>query len=168
MRIKSIATLLLLTGLSLSACVTPTPAALPTTAAPITVTATEPPTASPTLQAAALPSATSQPASLPLATPISAEPAAGICAEAEGETAVVEIFPDIPSPRCLKVTADQRLVVINRGDTDISLGLGSLAAVVRPGEEHTLDMPFGEYLAPGVHRLQAEPYSGPEVWLAGD
>jgi hypothetical protein len=46
---------------------------------------------------------------------------------------VVEIFPDIPSPRGLKVTAAQRLVVVNRTDGEISVALGAMQAVIQPG-----------------------------------
>jgi len=155
----------LLAILLLAGCAAPPPASLPATPPPVTPTSEPAPLASPT------PMPTNQitrPFEPALATPASAEPAAGICMEAEGETAVVEIFPDIPAPRCLKVTAAQRLVVVNRTDSQISVSLGALAAVIQPGEQQELDRRFGEYLAPGVHRVKVEPYSGPEVWLQGD
>ena len=83
--------LLFLTALLLAACVTATPASLPA--------ATQPP-ATPTRPLASPTPEPTNPSTRPfepaLATPASAEPAAGICMEAEGETAVVEIFPDIP------------------------------------------------------------------------
>jgi hypothetical protein len=164
----------LLAILLLAACATPTPASLPATAAPSTPTALPAsPPASPTAAAAALPTSAlathpTRPFELDLATPVSAEPAAGICMEPEGDTAVVEIYPDAPAPRCLKVTALQRLVLVNRTESEISVSLGALAAIVLPGEEYTLDRSFGEYLAPGVHRVQVTPYFGPEVWLQGE
>ena len=95
-------------------------------------------------------------------------PAAGICAEAEGEWATVQIAPDMPSPRCLKVTREQRLKVINGADTRVQIQLGPYALELPPGMEGTLDAPFGNFLAPGVHRVLASPYSGPEVWLIED
>jgi hypothetical protein len=102
-----------------------------------------------------------------LATPYADSPAAGICAEAPGEAVIsVEIFPDIPSPRCLKVTADQKLQVINRTDSALQLSLGRLEQKLQPQAETVLDAPFGDYLAPGVHILRAEPFSGPEILLA--
>ena len=57
--------------------------------------------------------------------------------------------------------------MVNRTDSEISVSLGALAAVIQPGEQQELSRSFGEYLAPGVHRMQATPYSGPEVWLQG-
>lgn len=92
-------------------------------------------------------------------------PAAGICAEAEGEWATVQIAPDTPSPRCLKVTREQRLKVINGTQAVVQIKLGEFALELQPGTEGTLEMPFGQYLAPGVHQILASPYSGPELWL---
>ncbi len=101
-----------------------------------------------------------------LATPYADSPAAGICAEAPGEAVIsVEIFPDIPSPRCLKVSADQKLRVVNRTDSALQLSLGRLEQTLQPQAETVLDAPFADYLAPGVHILRAEPFSGPEILL---
>ncbi len=140
----------------LTSCAWSTPAALPAT-----------PTAPPAQTAA--PSPTSLPptlAALPLATPYSDQPAAGICAEFPGEPVVtVEIMPDIPAPRCLKVTAEQRLRVVNRTDSALALKLGDLPASLQTNTEYTFDQPFGKLLAPGVHVLEAAPYFGPEIWL---
>lgn len=151
--------LLLLACLLLSACAQFTPTAAPSsqaairpyeTAAPTVTTSNAPPT----------------PASLPLATPYSDQPAAGVCAEYPGETVVtVEIMPDIPAPRCLKVTPDQRLKVINRANAALALKLGSQTASLQPNTDYTFDQPFGSLLAPGVHVLEASPYFGPEIWL---
>jgi hypothetical protein len=157
---------LLLLSLLLASCARFTPAALPhaqpTTAIPLaptrTVIVTAPATTTslpPTL------------AALPLATPYADQPAAGICAEAPGEPVVtVEIMPDIPSPRCLKVTSEQRLRVVNRTGAALALILGNLpASSLQPNGETTFDQPFGKLLAPGVHVLDASPYFGPEIWL---
>ena len=97
--------------------------------------------------------------------PISAEPAAGICAEVKGELAVAEIYPDIPSPRCLKVNGEQKLKVINRTEITLNVEFGEYQTEVPPGGEDTFNTPFGDYLAPGVHRVEASPYGGPEIWL---
>ena len=103
---------------------------------------------------------------LSLATPYADSPTAGICAEAPGESVVsVEIFPDIPTPRCLRVSADQKLQVINGTDSPLQVSLGAVNRDIQPGAEATLDLAFGEYLAPGVHLVTAAPYSGPEIWL---
>lgn len=165
---------MLLAALILAACAAPTPASLPASQSPLPPT--QPPTTPPTQPSTSLPASptpeppgqTTRPFEYVLATPASQEPAAGICMEAEGDTAVAEIFPDVPAPRCLKVTPGQRLVVINRTDSEISVSLGALSATLQPGQETSLDRSFDEYLEPGVHRLQASPYSGPEVWLTGD
>lgn len=104
-----------------------------------------------------------------LATPYADSPAAGICMDAPGEETIsVEIFPDIPSPRCLQVTGDQKLNVINRTDSILLLSLGDEQGSLPPEQEYLFDKPFGEYLAPGVHVLDASPYSGPEIWLQAE
>jgi hypothetical protein len=100
-----------------------------------------------------------------LVPPISNEPAAGICATAEGEWATAEILPDAPSPRCLKVTGQQRLKVVNRTNAAVRAQLGPFSVEVQPGAEGVLDRPFGAFLAPGVHQVIVTPGSGPEVWL---
>lgn len=101
-----------------------------------------------------------------LATPYALQPAAGICGgPLDDEFASVEIRPDIPSPRCLQVSADQKLRVVNRTDEVLSIKLGRLTGQINPGEALTLDEPFGNILRPGVHLLTASPFSGPELWL---
>ncbi len=153
----------------LSACAGAGPALLPT---PVAVTQTAAPTTALATAAKTAPAATATPAGANLVPPqaslVPAEadaPAAGICAEAQGEWAAVEIWPDIPSPRCLKVTSQQRLKVANRTDAAVQVQLGPHTLQVPAGAEGSLDVPFGTFLAPGVHRVSADPYSGPEVWL---
>lgn len=101
-----------------------------------------------------------------LATPYALQPAAGICGGAiDEEIASVEIWPDIPSPRCLQVSADQKLRVVNRTNEVLSIKLGRLTGQIKPGEFLTLDEPFGNILEPGVHLLTVSPFGGPELWL---
>ncbi len=125
--------------------------------------------ATPTTQATApesAASATLAPAAPALATPYAAQPAAGICAEFPGDSVVsVEILPDMPSPRCLKVTADQRLKVTNHSGGQLSLKLGDQATSLQANADYTFEVTFGEMLVPGVHLLDAAPFFGPEIWL---
>ena len=102
---------------------------------------------------------------LPLATPVSQEPAAGICASFDGEMVEIRINADIPDPRCARVTPGQRLKVINATSGQVQVHIGPYNAAIEPGDEHIFDIPFGEYLAPGVHHLQVQPCCGPELWL---
>ena len=117
---------------------------------------------------AARPSPTPAPATPTLIPPVSQEPAAGICAKAEGEWAVAEINADVPSPRCLKVTKQQRLKVTNRTNAVVQVRLGTFEMKLEPGATGTIEAPFGTFLAAGVHRVQTSPYSGPEVWLSSE
>ena len=135
------------------ACQAPAAPTPPATAAP---TATRPaPTAT---VAAPTPSPT-------LAPPVSDAPAAGICAQAEGEWATVEINADVPSPRCLQVSALQKLKVVNRTAASIQVRLAGYSISVPAGGEGTIRVAFGSYLAPGVHSVEVAPYSGPQIWL---
>jgi cytoskeletal protein RodZ len=97
-------------------------------------------------------------------------PAAGVCARADTSVVVVEVVldPDVPSPRCTEVTADQRLVVRNATTEAVTVTLADFRVTVAPGESELLDRPFGQYLAPGVHRVSTGALyggSGPEIWL---
>lgn len=100
-----------------------------------------------------------------LATPYALSPAAGICASFEGDTVVVNVYPDIPDPRCIKVRADQRLSVVNRTQNTLEISLGIYKASLTPGAETTFDAPFGTYLATGVHQIQVSPCCGPELFM---
>lgn len=98
--------------------------------------------------------------------------AAGICAEPpESEIVAVSVNFDIPSPRCQKVRADQKLAVENTTESGLTLWFGKNADVrftAMPRGRVVTEREFGEYLEPGVHVLFGEPYSGPEIWLLGE
>jgi hypothetical protein len=100
-----------------------------------------------------------------LATPVSQQPAAGICGAAEGDIITVRINPDVPDPRCVIITSDQRLKVINNRDEIIQISLGVFEAEIDPGEESLAPLTFGEYLAPGVHLIEVSPCCGASLWL---
>jgi hypothetical protein len=96
--------------------------------------------------------------------PVASEPAAGICGGPDSsDLAIVRVNVDVPDPRCLQVRPDQGLRVINHTDTEISVRLGPHQVLIQPGGEGDLPEPFGNYLAPGVHRLEVDPYGGPEI-----
>lgn len=100
-----------------------------------------------------------------LATPEAQKPAAGICGRAEGDLVIVTIYPDVPDPRCVIIAPDQMLKVINSRGESIQVSLGSFEAVLDPGGEYTVNIPFGEYLAPGVHTIKVSPCCGASLWL---
>jgi len=100
-----------------------------------------------------------------LATPYAQEPAAGICASYDGTIVRVSVNADIPDPRCIKVSADQKLNIINHTQNTLEVTLGRFTASLEPGKETTFDTPFGEYLQPGVHQIQVTPCCGAELWL---
>jgi hypothetical protein len=100
-----------------------------------------------------------------LSTPYAQEPAAGICASFEGEVVTINLFPDIPAPRCSQVRPDQILTVNNRTQVTLEISIGSFKDSLEPGASTRFDTQFGDYLAPGVHQLQVTPCCGAELWL---
>ena len=77
------------------------------------------------------------------------------------------IYPDIPDPRCVKVKADQKLIVANQRGELIRVRFGHLEEQITPGGEALFDLPFGEYLTHGVHRLLVSPCCGGEIIYEG-
>ncbi|MCL5108976.1 MAG: hypothetical protein M1401_08970 [Chloroflexi bacterium] len=105
------------------------------------------------------------PASLKL--PDSVEPTAGACAETQGAYAVVQVNPDVPSPRCQKVGEEQKLQVVNNTEQTVKAHLGQVDLTVGPHQEATASLAFGQYLVPGVHRLAivGQLETAVELWL---
>ena len=71
----------------------------------------------------------------------------------------------MPDPRCVIITSDQRLKVINKRDEVIQISLGVYEAELSPGEESLAPLAFGEYLALGVHVIEVKPCCGASLWL---
>ena len=144
---------------------TPTPAA---TRAPTTATSALTGTVAPT--PALAPTATEAPTlrnslltKVPLKPADSDAPASGICASSDGDIVEATLTADgPPMPRCVKVTAAQRLKIINGTTAPVRIMLGHFDVEIPAGRQAVLDKPVGEYLAPGVHLM----VNGPEVWLS--
>ncbi len=111
------------------------------------------------------PVSTITPQAKALSTPFAQEPAAGICASFEGEVVTINLYPDIPDPRCSQVRPDQILTVSNQTQVTLEVSIGSFTDSLEPGASYTFDTQFGGYLAPGVHQLQVSPCCGAELWL---
>lgn len=99
--------------------------------------------------------------------PDSPQPAAGTCGRADSAVVEVTLNPDIPSPRCVQVDADQSLRVRNNTDQQVDVSFAHHAATLAPGGAQAFAQAFGDYLEPGVHRVDTSLYggSGPEIWL---
>ncbi len=100
--------------------------------------------------------------------PDSDQPAAGICGPVSGDVVVVNISADEPSPRCVKVTSNQRLQVVNTTDGPVQVQLAHFNVQLQPSQALLFDAAFGSYLAPGVHWLRVTGGNGPEIWLTGN
>jgi hypothetical protein len=101
----------------------------------------------------------------PHATPVAESPAAGICATSEGMQVTITIYPDIPDPRCSLIRPEQILKVVNAREDPLLVSIGQMEAEIAPGSSYLFDLPFGKYLAPGVHRIEVQPCCGAELWL---
>lgn len=99
------------------------------------------------------------------ATPIADSPAAGICGKLDSEIVTITIYPDIPDPRCLEVTSEQKLRVVNRRGEVLQVSIGRFEVEIPVDGEYTFDMAAGEYLMPGVHVIQVLPCCSPEILL---
>jgi hypothetical protein len=121
------------------------------------------PTSSGTATTATPPTTTSS----ALRPPDSESPAAGTCGAPTGAVAEITINPDIPSPRCVRVRPDQSLRVVNASGQTVEISFAGRSATLADGASEAYPRPFGDYLAPGVHRVTASLYgeSGAEVWL---
>jgi hypothetical protein len=100
--------------------------------------------------------------------PDSDQPASGICDPAAGDIVTVNINVDVPSPRCVKVTAHQRLQVVNVTEGPVQVQLAQFDAQLQPEQAQLFDAPFESYLAPGVHWLHVTGGNSPEIWLTGN
>lgn len=100
-----------------------------------------------------------------LATPYAQEPAAGICATFDGDVVTITLNADVPDPRCARVRPDQTLKVVNNTVTPLSISIGPFKSALLAANAYSIDVPFGDYLEPGVHQLQVSPCCGAEIWL---
>lgn len=94
--------------------------------------------------------------------PDSDTPASGICPQFDGEIVEITINdPPPPSPRCVQVTAEQRLKILNATSKPVRVKLAQFDVEIPPAGETIFDQKVGEYLAPGVHLMM----NGAEIWL---
>jgi hypothetical protein len=100
-----------------------------------------------------------------LAAPITQKPAAGICAEFEGKSVIITIYPDMPDPKCSFINPEQVLEIVNERKETLHIKIGHLKAKLLPNQSHTFDLPVGMYLAPGVHLIEVQPCCSAELWL---
>ena len=94
-------------------------------------------------------------------------PAAGVCALTQDGYAVIELNPDVPSPRCTIVHSLDRIRLHNATDAEQTYDVGFGAGTLSPDELLTLGEELGTVWAKGVHVVKTSLYagSGPEVWL---
>ncbi|HWB39399.1 MAG TPA: hypothetical protein VG604_04165 [Candidatus Saccharimonadales bacterium] len=94
-------------------------------------------------------------------------PAASSCEPQAGTQASVSINIDVPSPRCVQVSASQTLAIKNNDSQTVTVTLGSKAVTIAAGQTGTIAEQFGNYLEVGVHDMTTNAPSGgaPEIWL---
>ena len=100
-----------------------------------------------------------------LKSPDANTPAAGICAEPQGDPVYIVLGTDgsgLPlAGRCVVVNPAQRIKLINQSVNPIKMRLMEYPITLFVGSELLLDRPVGQYLAQGVHSLNV----GPELWV---
>ncbi|MGA2910538.1 MAG: hypothetical protein ABSE04_01915 [Candidatus Microgenomates bacterium] len=94
-------------------------------------------------------------------------PAASSCNSVQGDVISVTLNPDVPNPRCVIISANQKLTLVNGTSQLISLDYDSYVSKISPGSNYTFPVVASLFLAPGVHVIKTSLYSGsgPEVWL---
>ena len=120
-----------------------------------------------TVSTSSAPTSSASDTALPysLATPYAQEPAAGICTTFDGDVVTITLNADVPDPRCTKVRPDQTLKVVNNTVTPLSISIGPFKSALLAANAYSIDVPFSDYLKPGVHQLQVSPCCGAEIWL---
>jgi len=98
--------------------------------------------------------------SLPLETPVSDLPAAGICDLQSGDVATFHLAIDVPQPRCGKVLPTQRLRVINDTPATVTVTFAGVVYELPPRAQVTFARAFGTVWEPGVHDLQTSAATG--------
>lgn len=80
---------------------------------------------------------------------------------------MVTLNADMPDPRCTQVLSDQTLSVVNNTLGTLQVSISVFNHSMLPGETYNIDVPFGDYLAVGVHQLAVCPCCSAELWLKG-
>jgi hypothetical protein len=97
--------------------------------------------------------------------------AAAPCSGAGGHgIAIVQLLSEVPDPRCLAVTPEERILVVNRtgafhrrSAVSVTVRLGAYSARLAPQQAAIFAAPVGAYLATGLHGLRAKRVPGPAV-----
>jgi hypothetical protein len=80
----------------------------------------------------------------------------------------VELHVDVPVPRCVRVTPNQRLRVANQRTETVSVVIAGTTLVMQSGEATIASPQLGSIWQPGVHVVIANSAKGErrfEVWL---
>lgn len=101
-------------------------------------------------------------------------PAAGSCATSSARLVEIDVNPDVPTPRCVILSAEQGLTVLNATARFGEAGVPVVVSwadyaplTLSAGASTTFPRPVGEYLARGVHHLHLSKYgtSSAEIWF---
>jgi peptidoglycan hydrolase-like protein with peptidoglycan-binding domain len=92
------------------------------------------------------------------------QPAAGVCSSNDDPIAELVLGADAPMPRCLAMSGDHWLRIVNEADpTTVTLGTWSID--LEAGAAVTSPLPVGAYVGPGAHDVAVARYgrSGPDL-----
>ncbi len=106
------------------------------------------------------------PAPAPPAPPTPALPASGICAVDQAPIVEVVLGPDVAMPRCVVMSGDHRLRIVNSGAAT-HVELGTLELDLDAGATATSPSPVGAYADVGITSVAVERYgeTGPEIQI---
>lgn len=87
---------------------------------------------------------------------------AGVCAPVSKESIIVVTVPidNVPQPRCVHVTSNQKLKIVNQSQGSININVGKIQASLAPTQSFQFPKTLGEFLASGGHSIV-----GAEIWL---
>jgi hypothetical protein len=91
----------------------------------------------------------------------SQSPVAGICSEITNDSVVSVIIGEdnVPQPRCTKITANQKLKIVNNSNTSYQINLKQFKNSILPGQSFEFPNSVGSFLSPGVHFIAGD------IWL---
>lgn len=96
------------------------------------------------------------------------------CSPTAPGLATVYLLPDVPAPRCLRVTPSQRIRFVNRSGafrqkpTAVAIRVGGYTARIAPNHAALFTAPVGAYLALGSHKVDVRGAPAPGLVVVAE
>ncbi len=92
-------------------------------------------------------------------------PVESVCPFITGEIVWIEVRSNGLTPACFSLSPGQRIGIFSLIDVSVRVTLEDSSLQLAPGARSEFSEPVGILLAPGVHKLRADPYGSVDVWL---